>query len=57
MAVGWWGEETAASSWLSCKPVTSPNLMDDCVVNTGNKKSTCRALGPRRGCGGRNAGW
>ena len=46
MAVGWFGEETTACSRLSCKPVTSLNLMDDCVVNTGNKRSVCRALGP-----------
>ena len=46
MAVGWFREGTTASSRLSCKPATSPNLMDDRVVNTGNKRSTCRALGP-----------
>ena len=56
MAVQWLGEETAASSWLSCKSVTSLNLMDDCVVNTKNKKSMCRVLGPRCGCGGMSAG-
>ena len=57
MAVQWLGEETAASSWLSCKSVTSLNLMDDCVVNTKNKKSMCQVLGPRCGCGGTSAGW